>query len=102
MSASPDTRAAVAHFVGLREWHARTSRRLHVAGAVLALVIPAAALVSARWLVPPVAPLGGYLHARSGRLLSAGNSRATLRHPLCGLPAHVRLLAEVLTARVRC
>ena len=109
MSVSPDTRAAAPRFASFREFYPyylgqhsnRTSRRLHVAGTALALLTAAAALLTRHWRVLLLAPLLGYLPAWAGHLIFERNSPATLRHPLYSLGADFRLLAEVLTGRVR-
>jgi hypothetical protein len=79
----------------------RTSRRLHLGGTALALVIAAVALVSRHWPWLLLAPLAGYLPAWVGHFFFERNSPATFRHPLYSLGADFRLLAEVLTGRAR-
>jgi hypothetical protein len=109
MSASPHTRPAAPHFASFRDFYPhyleqhgnRTCRRLHVAGTALAVVLGAAALVRGRWVLLLTAPLCGYLPAWAGHFFFERNSPATFRHPLYSLRADFRLLAEVLTGRVR-
>jgi hypothetical protein len=76
-----------------------TSRRLHVAGTLLALAIAAFAIVSTRWEWLLVAPLAGYLPAWFGHLLFERNSPATFRHPLYSLLGDFAMLGEVLSGR---
>jgi hypothetical protein len=109
MSVSPDTRAAALHFASFREFYPyylaqhrdRTSRRLHMAGTALALLTPVAALLTRQWRVLWLAPLLGYLPAWAGHVIFERNAPATFRHPVYSLGADFRLLAEVLTGRVR-
>jgi hypothetical protein len=75
-------------------------RRLHLFGTVLALVISAAALISAHWLALLAVPLAGYLPAWLGHFLFQGNSPATFRHPLYSLRGDFLMLGEVLAGRV--
>ena len=79
----------------------RASRRLHVAGTLLALVVAVVALASARWPWLLAAPLAGYLPAWAGHLFFEGNSPATFRYPLYSLRGDFTMLTEVLTGRTR-
>ncbi|MBV8784396.1 MAG: DUF962 domain-containing protein [Gammaproteobacteria bacterium] len=79
----------------------RVSRRLHLAGTALALLILAAALVMRRWTLLPVALLAGYLPAWSGHFFFERNTPATFRHPLYSLRGDLTLLADVLSGRQR-
>ena len=77
------------------------SRRLHVCGTLLAILIAAAALLLNRplWLIG--APLAGYIPAWVGHLLFQHNLPATFRHPLYSLRGDFVMLGEVLTGRRR-
>jgi hypothetical protein len=77
----------------------RISRRLHVAGTLLAIAALSIAIVTGRlvWLL--VTPLAGYLPAWLGHLLFEGNSPATFRHPVYSLRGDFTMLIEVLTGR---
>ncbi|HTC17437.1 MAG TPA: Mpo1-like protein [Steroidobacteraceae bacterium] len=77
------------------------SRRLHVGGTLLALLLAALAVVSGRWPWLLAVPLAGYLPAWIGHLLFERNSPATFRHPLYSLRGDLLLLAEVLSGRRR-
>jgi hypothetical protein len=77
----------------------RVSRRLHVAGTLLALLCAALALVTGAWPWLLVAPLAGYLPAWAGHFLFERNSPATFRHPLYSLCGDFRMLAETLSGR---
>jgi hypothetical protein len=79
----------------------RTSRRLHVVGTLLALLVAALAIAGGRWLWLLAAPLAGYLPAWLGHALFERNKPATFRHPLYSLRGDFLLLAEVLTGRRR-
>jgi hypothetical protein len=79
----------------------RTSRRLHVTGTLLALLVVAAALLSGRWRWLLLAPLAGYLPAWVGHYFFERNTPATLSHPLYSLRGDLVMLAEVLSGRLR-
>ena len=77
----------------------RTSRRLHLAGTLLALAVLGAAALGTRpaWLL--AVPVVGYLPAWFGHLFFEHNAPATFRHPLYSLRGDLTMLVEVLTGR---
>jgi hypothetical protein len=77
------------------------SRRLHVCGTLLALLIALAAVARGHyaWLI--AAPVAGYLPAWLGHFLFQRNMPATFRHPLYSLCGDFVMLAETLTGRRR-
>jgi len=77
------------------------SRRLHLAGTLLAVAMVATAVATARWAWLLAAPAAGYLPAWLGHLLFERNSPATFHYPLYSLRGDFTLLAEVLTGRRR-
>ena len=77
------------------------SRRLHLVGTALALLILLAALLTRRWLLVPAALLAGYLPAWTGHFFFERNTPATFRHPLYSLRGDLTLLADVLGGRQR-
>jgi hypothetical protein len=77
----------------------RTSRRLHIAGTLLAIAAAVAAFASGRWGWLLAVPLAGYLPAWLGHWLFERNSPATFRHPLYSLRGDFTLLLEVLSGR---
>jgi hypothetical protein len=79
----------------------RISRRLHVSGTLLALLLAGGALVSGRWPLLLAVPLAGYLPAWAGHFFFEGNSPATFSYPLYSLRADFAMLAEVLSGRMR-
>lgn len=79
----------------------RISRRLHVAGTLLAAAVVIAALATGRWTWLLAAALAGYLPAWLGHFFFEGNSPATFRYPLYSLRGDFTLLTEVLTRRRR-
>ena len=95
------------HFASFREFypyylqqHAnRSSRRLHVAGTLLAVAVVGGAFLSARrsWLL--AVPLAGYLPAWLGHVLFEHNAPATFRFPLYSLRGDLTMVVEVLTGR---
>ena len=109
MTATPSTARPHPQFANFREFypfylaqHAnRVSRRLHVGGTLLALVILAVALLRGR---PELALLGlaaGYLPAWAGHFFFEHNTPATFRHPLYSLRGDFTMLFETLTGRMR-
>ena len=77
----------------------RSSRRLHVAGTLLALAVAIVAIAARRWGWLLAVPLVGYLPAWVGHLLFERNAPATFRHPLYSLRGDFTLLLEVLCGR---
>jgi hypothetical protein len=77
------------------------SRRLHVCGTLLALLIVLGAVASAHYLWLIAAPLAGYLPAWLGHFLFQRNLPATFCHPLYSLRGDFVMLAETLTGRRR-
>jgi hypothetical protein len=98
-----------ARFASFREFYPyylgqhgnRTSRRLHVGGTLLALLISAGALLSGRWAWLLAAPLAGYLPAWAGHYFFEHNSPATFSYPLYSLRGDLAMLVEVLSGRMR-
>jgi hypothetical protein len=85
----------------LQEHGNRTSRRLHVAGTLLAITILAWALLTTRWLLLLAVPVAGYAFAWIGHFFFEGNSPATFKHPLYSLRGDFTMLRDVLTGRMR-
>jgi hypothetical protein len=79
----------------------RTSRRLHVTGTLLALLLGVSALGARRWALLFAVPVAGYGFAWVGHLLFERNSPATFRHPLYSLRGDLKMLYEVLSGRMR-
>jgi hypothetical protein len=85
----------------LREHSNRVSRRLHVIGTSLAILLAGAALVTGKWALLWGVPLAGYAFAWAGHFLFEKNEPATFRHPLYSLRGDFRMLRDVLTGRIR-
>lgn len=85
----------------LREHSNRTSRRLHVLGTSLGLVILAWGLVSRTWWLLAVALVVGYGFAWVGHFFFEHNKPATFRYPLYSLRGDFTLLRDVVTGRIR-
>jgi hypothetical protein len=85
----------------LREHSNRTSRRLHVLGTSLGLVILAWGLVSGAWWLLAVALVVGYGFAWVGHFFFEHNKPATFRYPLYSLRGDFTLLRDVVTGRIR-
>jgi hypothetical protein len=109
MSAPPNTTGQPPQFASFREFYPYylaqhsnpTSRRLHIGGTLLALLIAAMALLrgAAAWV--PLALLAGYLPAWIGHYFFEHNTPATFRHPLYSLRGDFTVLFEILTGRMR-
>jgi hypothetical protein len=106
---SSQTGAASPHFASFREFYPYylgqhshpLSRRLHVCGTLLAVLIALAAVLSGHWAWLLAAPLAGYLPAWVGHFFFQRNLPATFRHPFYSLRGDFVMLAEVLTGRMR-
>ena len=85
----------------LREHSSRVSRRLHVIGTTLAIVLAGVALVSREWMLLWGVPVAGYAFAWAGHFFFEKNSPATFRHPLYSLRGDFTMLRDVLTGRLR-
>lgn len=85
----------------LREHSSRVSRRLHVVGTAVALVLALAALVTQKWLLLWGVPLAGYALAWTGHFFFEKNTPATFRHPIYSLRGDFTMLRDVLTGRLR-
>ena len=98
-----------ARFASFREFYPyylqqhthRTSRRLHIAGTLLALLVATAALVLGRWGWLLAAPLCGYGFAWVGHFFFEHNRPATFSHPLYSLAGDWVMYAQMLTGRIR-
>ena len=85
----------------LREHSNRVSRRLHVVGAALAIVLLIGALVTRDWRQLWGVPVAGYAFAWIGHFGFEKNQPATFRHPLYSLRGDFTMLRDVLTGRIR-
>jgi hypothetical protein len=79
----------------------RISRRLHIAGTLLAVAAAAGVIARGHWTWLLAVPLVGYLPAWLGHWVFEHNSPATFRHPLYSLRGDFTLLFEVLSGRRR-
>jgi hypothetical protein len=85
----------------LREHSSRVSRRLHVIGTLLALLLAVAAVVTQKWALLWGVPVAGYAFAWIGHFFFERNTPATFRHPLYSLRGDFTMLRDVLTGRLR-
>jgi hypothetical protein len=85
----------------LREHSSRVSRRLHVIGTLLAILLVVVALVTQEWMLLWGVPIAGYALAWSGHFFFEKNAPATFRHPLYSLRGDFTMLRDVLTGRLR-
>jgi hypothetical protein len=85
----------------LSEHTNRVSRRLHVAGTSITLVVLAYALVTSRWWLLALAPVPGYACAWIGHFFFEHNRPATFQHPLYSLAGDFVMLRDVLAGRIR-
>jgi hypothetical protein len=84
----------------LREHANRTSRRLHVIGTSLGVLMLIGGLVTQQWYVLIVALLTGYAFAWVGHYFFEHNHPATFRHPFYSLAGDFVMLRDVLTGRL--
>ena len=84
----------------LREHSSRASRRLHVIGTALAIVLLIVALVTRTWNLLWAVPLAGYLFAWVGHFVFEKNRPATFRHPIYSLRGDFTMLRDVLTGKL--
>ena len=85
----------------LREHSSRVSRRLHVVGTALAIVLALGALLTQQWVWLWGVPVAGYAPAWTGHFFFEKNAPATFRHPLYSLRGDLTMLRDVLTGRIR-
>jgi hypothetical protein len=84
----------------LEEHRHPVSRRLHVIGTTLALVLLLAALADTRWWLVPLALVPGYALAWVGHFFFEHNRPATFKHPLYSLAGDLVMLRDVLKGRI--
>jgi hypothetical protein len=109
MTATPSNSGSQPQFANFREFypyyltqHANPiSRRLHLGGTVLALLIGLVALLRGRPQLLLLAVAAGYLPAWVGHLCFEHNAPATFRRPLYSLRGDFTMLFETLTGRMR-
>jgi hypothetical protein len=77
----------------------RASRRLHVTGTGVSVVLLAAALILRDWRFLIAAVICGYVFAWIGHFFFEKNRPATFTHPLWSLMGDFRLFWETVTAR---
>lgn len=100
--------SGAAHFESFRQFYPfylsehrnRTSRRLHVAGTLLAVLAAVLAVAGRRWTLLVAVPLTGYGLAWIGHFFFEHNAPATFRHPFFSLRGDFRMACEVLLGRI--
>ena len=85
----------------LREHSSRASRRLHVIGTALAIVLLIAALATRTWNLLWVVPLAGYLFAWVGHFFFEKNRPATFRYPFYSFVGDWAMWRDMLTGRIK-
>lgn len=108
MARTDSSRGEVEKFATFREFYPfylgehrnRTSRRLHVSGTLLALVLVVAALATRHWALLLAGLVAGYGLAWIGHFFFEHNTPATFRHPVYSLRGDFTLLRDVLTGRM--
>jgi len=76
------------------------TRRLHILGTGLGLLLLAGAALAADWRLIPAAVVIGYACAWAGHFFIEGNKPATFGHPLWSLVSDFRLFALALSGRL--
>jgi hypothetical protein len=108
MTASGKSNPAEKQFASFREFYPfylgehrnLVSRRLHVTGTLLAILILADAVMTQRWSLLLPALVAGYGFAWVGHFFFEHNRPATFRHPLYSLRGDFTMLRDVLTGRM--
>lgn len=77
------------------------SRRLHVIGTSLSVLLLLAVLATQQWWLLLLVPVTGYGFAWVGHFFFEKNRPATFRHPLYSLMGDFVMLRDVLTGRIR-
>ena len=85
----------------LSEHQDPASRRLHVTGTALLLVILVLAVLTGRWRLLWLVPIVGYGFAWVGHFAFEHNRPATFKHPLYSLMGDFAMFRDVLLRRVR-
>jgi hypothetical protein len=75
------------------------SRRLHVVGTGLVILLLVTALVTRNWRFAAAAPVAGYGFAWVGHFFFEKNRPATFNHPLYSLMGDFRLFFETMSGR---
>ncbi len=85
----------------LSEHSNRTSRRLHVVGSTIVLLILLYGLLSGRLVWLWLMPVAGYGFAWVGHFMFEKNRPATFRHPLYSLMGDWVMYWQVLSGKMR-
>lgn len=85
----------------LSEHQNLTSRRLHVIGTLLTIIILITSLVTATWPLLALVPICGYAFAWIGHFFFEKNKPATFTYPLWSLLGDFVMLKDVLTGKIR-
>ncbi|MFC3194556.1 Mpo1-like protein [Marinicella sediminis] len=85
----------------LSEHRHRTSRRLHVIGSFLVLVVLVASIFSGRWVLLWSLPVIGYGFAWVGHFFFEKNKPATFKYPLYSLAGDWVMFWQVLTGKLK-
>jgi hypothetical protein len=78
-----------------------TSRRLHVIGTSMTLLVLLYALGTGSWWLVLLSPVPGYACAWIGHFFFEHNRPATFQHPFYSLAGDFVMLRDVLTGRIR-
>ena len=77
-----------------------TSRKLHLIGTSVALVLLVTAIVTSYWWLIPIALVQGYAFAWVGHFFFEHNKPATFRYPAFSFMGDWRMWWEILTGQV--
>lgn len=77
------------------------SRRLHVIGTSLSMLLLLAVLATQQWWLLLLVPVTGYGFAWVGHFFFEKNRPATFRHPFYSLMGDFVMLKDVLTGKIR-
>lgn len=85
----------------LSEHQHTVSRRLHVVGSFLVLVLLAYVIYSRHWMLLWLLPVIGYGFAWVGHFFFEKNKPATFKHPIYSLAGDWVMFWQVLTGKIK-
>jgi hypothetical protein len=85
----------------LAEHSKPTTRRLHVLGLMLAIVVIVVTILLGKWWLLIVAPVVGYGLSWIGHFFFERNRPATFKHPLYSLMGDLVMFKDVITGKLR-
>lgn len=85
----------------LKEHQNQTSRRLHVIGSILVLLLMFYAVWSKQWILLLLLPIVGYGFAWVGHFFFEKNKPATFKYPFYSFAGDWVMLWQVITGKIK-